>query len=393
MNYSAAKWIFNVAWALLLLLGVSAFLISSGQSSHRTEPKVSSYDVSGASALADLLRLRGYQIAVDPHPHPKISSRDVVLAFKLESPVQGPDADPDQPLDEQKKLSETAQDIEKKTKSGAVIFWLPLPQSFDVQDSDNSATRYVRLDGKARELLGDPMTEVVGDSGAQIALASGSAGTFATAEKIGSGYRIDYGSGIGLTNRYLSQADNAQFFLETLKTYAPNATRVVFPEATFGERQEPGLLETMGPWAEGAWYQVLFLFAVVIWTLNRRFGLPRQLRRTQAGGRELVDALTDIMTRARATSMSLENTLLHADARIRTIFKLRPGATEAERDAMLSPKLKSALTEVRAAAAMKKVRPNDALDLVIALEKQLHDASAQRQAVAPPPRSKRPYLV
>jgi hypothetical protein len=349
---------------------------------------------------------------VDPRPEPKLKTGDVAIAFTIDQAEPAPATPPPSKAKGSSKKDnddfgdemdpfgsgpdpslETASSVQNQTKNGVVTFWLPLPSNFDEANADASKpTPYERLDGETRSLSGsDSFDHEPSDS--EVPLLSTKDESFVSALGTGSGTEITYGNGIGLTNRYLAQGDNAQFFLETLKAYAPNAKRVVFTEGTFGQVQPPGLLETMGPWAEGAWYQILFVFAVIVWTLNRRFGLPQQVRRRQTGGRELVDAFTDTMYRAKATSLSLENTLLLTDLRLRSLLKLRRDATEAERDAQLTPKLRTTLSEVRAAAVMKKVRPNDALRLVVSLERQLQGLNSERQAVATDPRKRSRNLL
>jgi hypothetical protein len=210
---------------------------------------------------------------------------------------------------------------------------------------------------------------------------------FVTISRTGSGYEVFYQDGIGLTNRYLAAADNAEFFLETLQAYAPNAKRVVFTDGTFGAATDPGLLETIGPWAEGAYYQAIFLFVVVVWTLNQRFGLPRQVRERQVGSREMVDALTDTMTRAKATGLALETALQSAEQVIQKRYHLRSPMSSYEMRTRLPAKLNEAMDHVRAALTLKRVRPGDALSLVVELERQVSELVLPSRLVVAAPSS------
>jgi hypothetical protein len=181
----------------------------------------------------------------------------------------------------------------------------------------------------------------------------------------------------------LDQGDNAQFFLQTLRAFAPGAKRVVFSEASFGRARSVGVLETLGPWAEGGWYQILFLMAIVVITLNSRFGLPRQMRKPQTGTRELIDALTDTMIRAKATSLSLESSAEEADRRIRTLLKLPRDASDQERNRVLPEDVSMSLALVVAASSSKKVPPNEALKLTTDLEKKVDEFAASRRGISP----------
>ena len=362
------KWLFSVGWALMAVLVLAALLLNSKSKQLLADPKASSYGASGATALADLLKLRGYDIAIDRRANPKLGPKDAVIAFEVGEDHKWKDED----------IKDTQSFLEGKVKAGTTVIWLPLPTNFEEGSKlAGSPVSVTRIDGQIRKLSGESTASVSDDSNDSVALATSQDDPFVTAIKRGKGYDIRYATGIGLTNRFLDRSDNAQFLLETLKAYAPNARRMVFTEATFGEAQQPGLLETIGPWAEGSWYQLLFVFIIVVITLNSRFGLPLEVRPVQTGSRELVDALTDTMVRAKATSLTLEAALKSSDQRLRQLLKLPRDASEGERDRILPPNLALRLAELKAATTMRKVPSKEALRLIAAAEGEIEALTVQ----------------
>jgi len=381
------KWLLSVAWVLLGLLAVSAFVISTGNRSAQVSPTVSSYAPSGTSALADFLRMRGYQVVVDGHAKPKLQKGDVAIAFQFmteENSVFG------QSDSESTALQDTENSIEGQLKGGGLVFWLPIGRDFEAASGGAQySAAYTRIDGKSRTLSGDS-SKIDADSDSSVNLLSDKDNAFITGDRLGDhGYAVTYSDGIGLTNRFLDKANNAQTFAELLKTYAPDSHRIVFTEATFGKVTTVGFLETLGPWAEGSWYQFLFVLGVIVFTWNQRFGLPIRRRKVQAGGRELVDALTDTMVRAKATSMSLDSAYNRADARIRKVVKLPRDASEGERDRTLPENILQRLKEVKVASTMDKVRPREALTLVVKLEAAVNEFTAANSSVQTKPRRRK----
>ncbi len=362
-------WLPNLGWVLLGLLIIAGVLISAGRDETTASPKASSYYPSGTAAFAELLRRNGFSVSIDRSETPRVGAGDLVVAFTRDGADNGLDA-----------LSHDAQEVKRvkenldhSSSKGATVVWLPIETDFAAASLQASNPQTMnRRDDKERQLsasgyLLTPDEEEDDD----VSILTSNNRTFVAARKSGSGYEIHYADGIGLTNRFIDKGDNAKAAMEIVKTFAGPSKHVVFAEGTFGDVEEPGLLEMIGSWAEAAWFQLLFLLAVVVFTLNRRFGLPEQLRARQRGGKELLDAITDTLTRARASQITLESSAALADSKLRNALKLPKDASAGERDRLLPESLRLALADVRAAATIEKMSPRKAFALIQKLEAEL----------------------
>jgi hypothetical protein len=376
----------SLGWLLFGLLAIAAAMISAGQPDTVARPLADSYAPSGAAALFALLQSNGYEVEIDHTLQPDPGPGNVAIAFVL---LKSDSSDQEE---------SAAKSLRSAAKSGATVFWLPVPTDFSAASKDAaSPATFSRPDGHNRAVSNE-QTPDDGPEGSISLLATnaGSVGggakagggyqvkssdssVFSSVTKTGNGYEINYLDGIGLTNRFLDQAQNAQAFLEALQAFAPPHAKILFTEATFGNGNDKGLLMTIGAWAEAAWYQLLFLFAVIIYTLNRRFGLPEEYRPKQKGARELLDAITDIYTRAKASGPALEAAADRTDAQLRSVLKLPRDASEGELIRLLPESLMNALIEVRAASEIRRTNPKDALALVKKLEAETHAFLADKR--------------
>jgi hypothetical protein len=357
----------SLGWVFLGLLVVGGMLLSAGRNETSTRPRADSFSPSGAAALFALLSSRGYKVEIDRSPRPKLGPGDVAIAFELETGLPDPS--------ETTRLTDVGKELTASVHRGSVLFDLPLGTDFAAVSAESHLHTYARSGKQSRGITEGsgyegsvvfPEDEGNPDNGATVLGDNSQNGIWA--EKIGSGYKVSYLDGIGLTNRFIDSADNAQVFLETLRAFSAPGSRVVFTEAAFGNIDEPGLMQTIGPWAEAAWFQLLFLFVVIVYTLGRRFGLPEEYRPKQKGTRELLEAITDTFIRAKAGSAALKAASAETDARLRTVLKLPRDAGSGELYRLLPENLIDAMTRVRAASEMEKVHPRDALNLIQKLE-------------------------
>jgi hypothetical protein len=166
------RWLFNVGWALLVILGLSAFLIATGNPDQETDPEVSSFGTSGASALADLLRLRGYRVDVDARTDPKFSAGDVVVAYQIRpSTASVSDQSENQPGGSETQIAETTKSLHGAIKKGVTVFWLPLDADFSQEGAAASRpTVYEEPDGQRVSLSGRaPSSQAQEDAVASLA--------------------------------------------------------------------------------------------------------------------------------------------------------------------------------------------------------------------------------
>ncbi|HTQ10920.1 MAG TPA: hypothetical protein VMI31_12665, partial [Fimbriimonadaceae bacterium] len=164
---------------------------------------------------------------------------------------------------------------------------------------------------------------------------------FAGLAREGKGTVLTVADGYIASNRFIDQAQNASLLMRMVSTIAPKGSRIVFTEATYSDT-EPGLMELLGPGAVGAWYQGIFLFIVIVYSLGKRFGLPDETRPAQTGQRELVEAIADAYRRAGATRIACRSAYDRADLQVRRALKISRDAPASERDARLPSELAAA---------------------------------------------------
>jgi hypothetical protein len=176
--------------------------------------------------------------------------------------------------------------------------------------------------------------------------------------------------GIGITNRFLDRRDNAEFYLNCVRALVRPSARIGFLEAAHGPVSPPTLMGILGPWAETAWWQALLAGAVIVLTLGKRFGLPAEGRSKESGSKDLADALSSLMGRARATDLALGVLFQAADRELRRHLKLPSDAPESLRDARLPADLVQALKKTEV-LSRERCPMREAADLARRLESEV----------------------
>ena len=363
-------WLGPLAWAMVALLAIAGMMISTAGAETDTDPSAISYRPSGTAALYALLQRRGYQVSIDQAPAPKLGRGQVAIAFGLPN-EQNPFSQGDE-----SEIEQTNKALQASEQAGATVIWLPLAAEFSDASAAQTVVKAKGLDGRPRSLtMGQavpPSTFDSYDAGLDLpVLDNDSATPPVFAHRAGRGYSITYTDALGLTNRFIDTGDNASTLLSVLASFAPPKARVAFITGTYGKSLSPGLLETIGPWAQASWYQLLFLLVVIVVSLNLRFGLPEEPRPAQRGSRELLDAVSDTYERAGSNVPSIEAALEAADLRLRNAVKLPKDASMEERIRLLPPSLVEAIAEARAATTYTKVPTTEALRIVKKLEAEL----------------------
>lgn len=316
----------KLAWILLGLLAIAAALMSLGSTDMSVRPAANSYSPSGSAAFAELLRRAGYQVVISNSISPNLHPGDLALCFFVEGSEEGaPHIRGFRPTEYEKKTAKTVQSF-LDGGGGALI--LNIPSEFqDVQPASVSIDDYLGI--KKTTLYGrsgpDMAPSRFKSYGMQEILPVGTRGTqdsVATLSKIGKGYALTPYDGLIATNRYIDHDGNAAVLLRSVGLLARPGSRVVFAEGTWGNADEPSLMEMIGPWALGAWRQLLILGAVIIFTLGRRFGIGIAQRSKEQGSRELVDAVAFIYERARSTNLALGVAVDRAETLLRRRLKL-----------------------------------------------------------------------
>jgi len=332
--------VLNLAWLLLGILAISAALIALGRRDAVSDPRADSFHPSGLSAFAGLLRANGYEVASTTSPLPKLSKGDVVVAC----------LDPERSEEIDSDGSGAAKRIAEFVEGGGRAILLPFDSDFGrgsraVADSPITMESTVRP-GKQFQVKVSPgaveleLYRFLPQDLTSPAIWEGKADHqgYAALTKDGKGVLLTVSDGIIASNRYIDQAQNAGLLVSLVSTVAPKGSRLLFTEATYTNTQ-PGMIELLGPAVVGLWYQGIFLFVVIVFTLGKRFGLPEEVRVVQTGQRELVNAVADAYRRARSTRVACRAAYDRADFEVRRAVKLAGDAPASERDLRIPPEL------------------------------------------------------
>lgn len=363
-----------IVYVLLGVLAIAAGMMLLGRRAGNTEPSIGSFGPSGLHVFADLLREDGYEVVATRDPTPYLDpKKDVAVAVFVSQAGFT--------------LSEGKFDevLEAHVAMGGRYIHASLGANFAAV---TRAARETELEpayegGKPRSVY----TEVQGrwtpdwvdeDETAQIWNVSGAVwAALAPREKGEALYLADFA---GATNRMIDRSGNAATYVQLFHAVAPKGSRLVFLEAVWGNASEPGLFETIGPWASLGWTQVLVLLGVIAYTLGKPFGVSADSRRKQVGQRELVDAYAGTLNRARATDIALQAVLTETDRRLRRALKMDSGLNNQERNKLLPHDLVVLLDRVEMAIATR-VPPDIAIGLANKLDEAVSDFAGDRRTV------------
>ncbi len=360
-----------IVWVLLGLLVLGAAMMSLGTAERDSFPSASSFSPSGSKALADLLSREGYKVSITLDPDPILDKEDVMVAFKtgeeeMSDFIVGPGQD---------KKKDIAVDF---FKHGGKVLQFDVPKDFN--EASKQANRLVSemtpaIGQSPKPLRINLLVTSSGDYPSEDNLVLGAVGpsAVATAYFQHDGTLIDIADGIIATNRFLDQNDNASEALGLVRAVTPAGAHIVFAEATFGNAVEPGVLELVGQWALSAWWQLLILSFVILYTLGKPFGYPDEERPVQGGARDLVDAVAVTYYRSRASNVALKWLYRDCDKELRRKLKMPADAPDSARNQLLPYPLVQALSYAKSAGDMDEVHPDDAVKIANTLEARLRE--------------------
>jgi len=366
-------------WVLLGLLAIAAGILTIGQRDTEADPTATSFSPSGTSALAAVFKKAGYTVRVDTRSHPKLASNEVAVAFHV-------DGIPAYQATGRSEALQTFTDEIRNSGGRAVLARIPYdflrnsqgllagkPLSVETNPGEKNLSIY----GVDTGQVFDSAIPNMGSDDANIGLWEAQAGTesedettgtpIVRAVQLGKGQILEVANASFMTNRFLDKAQDADAAVRLVSMLAPAGSTIVFTEATIGNIEDPGLLESIGGWALAAWRQLLVLGLVVVYTLGKRFGLPDETRPIQRGARELLDGLTDTYFRGRHVKAAMGAALDRTNQELRSALRLPRDATRAERDELLPTSLKTALSNLqRAYESDDKIGSDEVLKLVAA---------------------------
>lgn len=165
----------------------------------------------------------------------------------------------------------------------------------------------------------------------------------ASAKKV----EIDVVDGIGATNQFITERDNAAFYVNLIKQSVKKGGTVTFWERPFGNKNQPGLVESLSPQLSSAWRQFLLMFVVLVYTLGKPFGNPVFSRNRARGAKEMMGAFGDFLRRSGRASLAAEIIHKNLDERARQRLKIPSDADDAVRNQYLTPECIATLAELK----------------------------------------------
>lgn len=356
-----------VGWVLVGLLLVGAGFLTLTRDESRSAPSGSSFAPSGSKAFADLLRVNGYRVEVVRASEPDLPKDATAIMF-----IGGAtDTFSIFTMSRSQQLRTISHVL---SSHNAVVLHL----SNDFQE-DSQAALSTRLDaltawGKPVVLHSASNSALpvdIGDYPApedQVPLARAQNEPIAALSINKGHYLANIRDGIMATNRFIERDDDASFLLAVVSRVASPGSHLVFVDSSYEPGGQPGVIELIGSWAVAAWWQILLLFVVVVYTLGKPFGYPEPDRVEQRGTRELVDGLANIFRRGRANALVLKTIAHDADREIRHNLKLPRDASIQERNARIPQSLATILTEAESGITAGS---KDVLKLVKRLQAEL----------------------
>ena len=351
---------------LMIAVLAASWFLTSLSATDKTWPSADSYRPSGLKAFSDLLRSRGYQVVVSRSTRPQADKDDLLIAVRIEGVEPAGDFD---------------SLLGRKLGVGARVLQMSLTTDFRASSvyAEGQTTTISWADGQQANLsLPNEVsrTYLPLERASSIPIAKAGAADVATLAVAGDSRSIA-AAALPLTNRFIDKVDNAEFGLRLVQSLVAKGGKVVFCEAAFGDGQAPGLLDVFGGWAKAAWSQLLFLGLVIVYTLGKRFGLPRLSVLVPRGSVGLVRALDGPDQRSKFSGHALSAVTKDADWRLRRALKLPREASIHERNANIPKDLAKALAEAEVAVE-KRMRPKDAYRLARRIDDLLNAFLSRR---------------
>jgi len=358
---------------LLGLLVLATALLLVGRSDPTANPSVTNYGPSGLAAWAELLRRDGYQVRIERDPTPAFEQDDVLIAVAVTGRGFDVLSGPVTP-----RTQATTQAITQHLEEGGVGLFTIVPYNFEeatkIAENPTELTRKGKPTKRVSTSAGTNALEVpfswmptdLVTAGATYSTWTSTAGDYDHIIPTGKGRTLYFDDGMAITNRFLDQFDNAEVSLDLFRSVAPPGSKVVFVEAYFGNVQDEGWIDSLGPWASAARTQALILAGVIILTLGVRFGSPLYERQKTRGTRELVDAVADVFRRSNKQGFALE--LLYDDAmeRIRVAMKRPVGTKRKDLLEAMPESLREACLNV-GEASVSKIKRDQAVKIATRL--------------------------
>ncbi|MCH8274698.1 MAG: DUF4350 domain-containing protein [Armatimonadetes bacterium] len=297
-------------------------MVMLGKTRNVVDPNSLSSDPGGALALYELLETSG--VPVERFFRPPSSSRDdigLVIIFDIRTYL---------PMMYEEDVS-TAERIEEDfTMAGAVVTLNlddELPSADDIEtvavSSAFPALSNVRTIGGTGFSVYEqnPITLVESDDGR----------VYVSADHFDGATRVIVTDGFLFLNRFIGEEDNAELAVALITSLLPEGKIVAFPDYAYGITAADNVFVRLGPSFTSAVLQLLFLFALLVYTLGKRFGYPDAEIPRKPGTGDFVAALGEAFRRGRCTDIVLDTALIRAVRVASRRLSLPSGLTLPER--------------------------------------------------------------
>lgn len=334
-----AQWIPRLYQALLVVFLGAIVLFFAGKDTAGSLPSIENQRPAGLMLLADVLRSRGHQVVVSRQKSPKLKPDDVLVYVSTSNSFQEfEDAIPSPSL------------LAGQDSIRLAIYDGDLRQAMEQQGGPEAPVRWAggqsKTDGKMEFQSSDPG---FGSSGRNLLLSENQA--LAQLESKSTGHReLNLLAGTAAINLLVHKADNADFIVGMFEGMNRKKGRFVFWEYGIGNRQDNSLMQDLGNSFSVAYWQIILVGAVIIFSVGKRFGPPLPPSLKVRGTRELVDAFGDVLWRQKRTDIALQLIYDNLDLRVRRAANLAPGASLKDRDEHLPPEVAGALRGLAQAA-------------------------------------------
>ncbi|MCH7902994.1 MAG: hypothetical protein IH944_00335 [Armatimonadetes bacterium] len=323
------RWGFSFTiWGLVGLLVISLTVLFISRSEPQSFPSTTNVKPSGVAAFAELLRRDGFDVSLNREQKPRLEPDDLVIFVTLPYEPFGAFQDvfdelESEEFEEGPYVSPTEEALAVHVLLGGRVLQVFMTKGFSEASKLSEAA--LRLSSNvtgsgeylvnARPYLDASTTLPISEAAYRGWSYPGA--TFTLHYPAQEGAVVTVADGIGMTNRFLGDNDNAAFYLYLVRQMAGHSKRVVFVEAGIGNFDTTTVYTMLGSWSAAARWQVLLLLAVIIFTFGVRFGLPDRRRSVQRGSRELVEAVATAMRRGKKSGTALNLLLQEVDERIR----------------------------------------------------------------------------
>ncbi len=305
----------RIAIWLSIALSFTTLLVILGRTSSTADPTITSGKPSGTRILSELLEQNGLSVRQDRNQMPQLKSDELALAFvKVEDGVPTWPGQSPQPFPTESTIRKR---LGLQAEQGRRIVLIYLDQNF------NRATVALPEPGLVQNQLNPKLKPRKVDTSRATGAVSSSLDyssfrgdllpvwmidqkiPMVSFETRGAGMVIHIHDGIAATNRFIDRNENAAFFTDLITSLAGPSKKVVFTEASFGNIADDGILSALGGWARASMWQAILLFGVIAWTFAVPFGMPWIQRRRQSGTRDLMEAFSALMRRARNRPLAM----------------------------------------------------------------------------------------